>query len=165
MTLYSKKKGLIAYKKNGLPPKGKGFIKRSKKPKKRRKKGDPWTLKMADDHFSLFIRNRDGRCMHPKGTENCTMLQNSHYIGRATKSTRFDPDNCITLCWYHHYKSKDLGFEYQKQTLEKHGFDGQYTLFMKRILGDERYAALIERSKCSIGPKAAIQNYTSILSL
>src|SRR3990167_4286722 len=66
-----------------------------------------WTMKRADKAFSVEIRNRDKRCMHPQGTEYCKLLQNSHFIGRATKSTRYDPDNCIAICWYHHYKSKD----------------------------------------------------------
>ena len=95
-------------------------IKRTRKPKvKQKAKSGTWTLKKADTHFSGEIRARDGKCMHPKGTENCKLLQNSHYIGRAVKSTRYDPDNCVTICWFHHYKSKDLGFEYQKQTIEK----------------------------------------------
>lgn len=135
-------------------------IKRSRKPRKRRKSKDgTWTLKEADTHFSNKIRARDGKCMHPRGGEHCKLLQNSHYIGRATKSTRYDPDNCVTICWFHHYKSKDLGFEYQKQTIEKHGFDGQYTIFMKRWLGQERFNALIERSKQSTTQQKAIKSY------
>lgn len=106
-------------------------------------------LKRADEVFSLKIRARDGHCQFP-GCQSTNTLQCSHYIGRATKSTRFDEDNCITLCWYHHYKSKDLGFEYQKQTKEKHGFDGQYTLFMRRHLGKEGLAKLNRRSKVQL---------------
>ncbi len=120
-----------------------------------------WSLKKADKHFSEFIRTRDGRCMHPIGCNRSTMLQNSHYIGRAIKSTRYDPDNCITLCWLHHYKDKLLGFEYQKQTQEKHGFDGAYTVFMKNYLGIERFEALKERSQLKIKQKVAIFNYQS----
>lgn len=139
--------------------------KRATKPKvKRKAKSGTWTLKKADTVFSGIIRGRDKKCMHPRGTENCTMLQNSHFIGRATKSTRFDPDNCVTICWFHHYKSKDLGFEYQKQTVEKHGFDGQYTLFMQKHLGPERFAALMERSKVSIKQNAAIKSFQESLS-
>lgn len=133
--------------------------------RKRAKKtgGDSiWSMKKADHVFSEEIRARDGKCMHPKGSENCKLLQNSHYIGRAVKSTRYDPDNCVAICWFHHYKSKDLGFEYQKQTIEKHGFDGQYTIFMRNLLGEERFAALIERSKTSIKQRAAISNYQNL---
>jgi hypothetical protein len=105
-------------------------------------------MKRADDEFSIFIRKRDERCMFP----GCTVtdpakLQCSHYIGRAHKATRYDPENCIALCWFHHFKSKEWGFEYQKQTVEKNGWDGQYTLWMKNWLGTFRFALLIERGR------------------
>ncbi len=103
-----------------------------------------WGLKRADDHVSLIVRKRDGRCMFPGCTEvDIKKLQCSHYIGRAHKATRFYLDNLIALCWFHHFKSKLLGFEYQKQTVEKQGWDGQYTLFMKKWLGEEKFAQLI----------------------
>lgn len=105
-----------------------------------------FTLKKGDIAFSAQIRARDKKCMFPNCTRT-TNLQCSHYIGRATKSTRFYEDNCITLCYFHHYGSKDLGFEYQKQTKEKHGYDGQYTLFMKKCLGLKRWNKLIKQSK------------------
>ena len=102
-------------------------------------------LKKVDDAYSLKIRARDSHCQFP----GCmaTKTQNSHYIGRANKSTRFDDDNCDALCYFHHFASKDLGFEYQKQTKAKHGFDGQYTKFKRRQLGSERFNALLRRSK------------------
>jgi hypothetical protein len=107
-----------------------------------------WSMKRADDEISLHVRERDGKCMFP----NCTVtdikkLQCSHYIGRAHKATRYDPDNLIALCWYHHFKSKDLGYEYQKQRVEKQGWDGQYTLFMKKWLGEERWQKLLSKEK------------------
>lgn len=105
-------------------------------------------IKQADAIFSVLVRRRDGHCQFP-GCTSTKKLQCSHYIGRAHKATRWDYDNCIALCWYHHYKSKDLGYEYQKQTVEKHGWDGQYTLFMKRWLGPEKWATLQERAKRS----------------
>lgn len=132
---------------------------------KRKLKSGVWTLKKADTHFSKQIRARDGKCMHPMGTEDCVMLQNSHYIGRAVKSTRFDPENCVTICWFHHYKSKDLGFEYQKQTIEKHGFDGQYTMFMRKFLGERRFTELMKRAKQQVKPKQAIKDYQALITL
>ncbi len=121
-------------------------------------------LKKADTAFSLFIRSRDGKCLHPRGTEACRLLQASHFIGRANKAVRFDPENVDSICWFHHYKSKDLGFEYQKQTIEKHGFDGQYTLWKKKQLGPERYAALIERSKTTVKLRAALDSLETLLT-
>ena len=41
----------------------------------------------------------------------------------------------------------DLGFEFQKQTKAKHGYDGQYTLFMRSRLGATRFNALVKRAK------------------
>lgn len=113
-----------------------------------------WTLKRADKEFSLYIRERDGRCMYPNcDVTDINKLQCSHYIGRAHKATRFDPDNCIALCWLHHFKDKLLGFEYQKQIKTIHGFDGQYTIFMQNLLGFDRFAALVARG-ASIYPQS-----------
>lgn len=146
----------------------KGIKRRKLKTKAKKRKliaeGKFWNLKKADKEFSLFIRSRDGKCLHPKGHEGCSLLQNSHFIGRANKNVRFDPENCDSICWFHHYKSKDLGFEYQKQTIEKHGFDGQYTLWKKAQLGPEKYSALIERSKGNVKQKHSIINCMKLLA-
>lgn len=132
------------------------LIRRTPKRLKRDGKG-VLTLKKADVLFSQQIRARDQFCQF----KGCTMsnpakLQNSHYYGRAIKSTRFDPDNCVALCWLHHFKDKLLGYEYQKQTVEKHGFDGHYTLFMKERLGEKRFKFLREKSQQSMKQKTAI---------
>ena len=103
-------------------------------------------LAKADAVFSKRILARDKHCQFPncKQTKRLTC---SHYIGRAVKSTRFDEENCIALCLFHHFFSKDLGFEFQKQTKVKHGYDGQYTLFMRSRLGTTRFNALVKRAK------------------
>ncbi len=129
--------------------------KKVSRPKWRFKKSD---LRKLDDHFSLRIRNRDKKCQFP----NCQVveigkLQASHYEGRARWETRFDEENMIALCWFHHYKSKLLGYEYQKQREEKHGFDGQYTKHMKALLGEARFLALINKPKQS--RKDAMEEY------
>lgn len=145
-------------------------LKRARIGKKRAKRhiktteGRVWTLKKADSVCSLRIRERDGRCLFPGCTvTDIKKLQCSHFFGRAKKSTRFYDDNLISLCWIHHYKSKILGFEYQKQMLEIHGWDGQYTLFMKNHLGTERYAKLLERANTSMKQNAAIKAFQSSL--
>lgn len=86
-------------------------------------------LDKADIEFSKYIRLRDSRCMRcsRKGEENAEglpilRLQCSHYFGRAKESTRFDPNNCDSLCagchqeWgsndreaYREFKIKQLG--------------------------------------------------------
>ncbi len=158
-----KRRGLLSKGLKSLksPQNGKRFWSKSAKRRTRIRKIKitKSVLRKADDAFSLQIRTRDGRCMHPRGTDNCKLLQNSHFIGRANKAVRFDPENCDTICWFHHFKSKDLGFEYQKQTIEKHGFDGQYTLWKKQQLGAAKYAALIERSLTSVSLRAALDSF------
>lgn len=130
-----------------------------RKRKKGKKVAKGISLKKADRLFSQQIRERDKKCLHPKHTGDHKMLQCSHYYGRANKSTRFDPDNCITLCWLCHYKDKIKGFEYQKQIKEKHGHDGQYTLFMQSWLGEERWQALVIRSQARVSQKEAIHSF------
>lgn len=123
---------------------------RTTKPKKKAWKFKKTELAECDEAFSKEIRERDGRCLFPGcHVDMFSALQCSHYEGRARWETRFDPDNCIALCWHHHFKSKLLGYEYQKQREELHGFDGQYTKHMKLILGEYRFQALIEKPKKS----------------
>lgn len=128
-----------------------------KKLKRSRAKFKPTTLKKADSLFSEKIRARDIHCLFP-GCERTDQLTCSHYFGRTTKSTRFDEDNCITLCRTHHYWDKDIGWEFQKQRKGEKGcdWDGRYTLFMKQRLGEERWNALVERSKESVSQAKAI---------
>lgn len=138
-------------------------VKRKLRPKRTRKPPEKrLTLKQADARFSSFVRSRDKFCQF----QGCMVsdpakLQCSHYIGRAKLSTRFDPNNCIALCWFHHFKSKDLGLEYQKQTYEKHGWDGQYTLLMRKRLGEKKFKELISKSHKSVKLRYAIAELES----
>lgn len=122
------------------------------------------TLRKADKLFSAQIKARDGKCLHPDA-RHIGSLQNSHYFGRGIKSTRYDSDNCIALCWWHHFKSKDLGWEYQKQTKERHGFDGQYTLYMKKWLGEAKWQQLNERAKAHMTQAKAIKAFEDSLAI
>lgn len=117
-----------------------------------------WSLRRADTAFAREIIKRDKYCLFP-GCIKQTQLTCSHYIGRGKKSTRFDKDNCITLCTTHHFWDKMLGFEYQKQREELHGWDGRYTLFMKDRLGPERFQALLDKATLSVKQKVAIVAY------
>lgn len=155
-------------KRSYMPPKPLKRKRAASKPKRASggkigaKKTKIWSLKKADKVFSKQIRARDGKCMHPHCVCGSKKLQCSHYIGRVTKSTRFDPDNCITLGWRCHFKDKLIGFEYQKQRKEKHGFDGQYTIFMQQWLGPERWQALLARAQTSIKQNAAIASLMAL---
>jgi hypothetical protein len=124
----------------------------TKKPKVRT------NLSLADEKFSKKILERDGKCLFP----NCTSpskLTNSHYHNRGKFNTRFDEKNCITLCQFHHYMNRVVGWEFQKQRIEKHGWDGQYTLFMKKWLGEEEFEALDQRAKRTRKQSLAIQAF------
>jgi len=86
-------------------------------------------LDAADKTFSLFIRLRDKACVRcgrqgedDRNGDAIIGLQCSHFFGRGNESTRFDPENCDTLCmgchqyWgsrnhedYRDFKVKQLG--------------------------------------------------------
>ena len=89
-------------------------------------------LRKADIEFSKYIRNRDGwkcvRC-HKQYEPPTSGLQNSHFWGRARENTRFDPDNCDSLCFSCH---------------QYWGGDGreEYIEFKKKQLGEEGYQKL-----------------------
>lgn len=92
----------------------------------------------ADTMFSRFIRNRDKRCMNPlcpNGFRNnapINQLECSHYYDRGILISRFDPDNCFSLCHWCH-----VAWEDTKQ--------GRYTEIMKRWLGITKFKALQKR--------------------
>ncbi len=91
-----------------------------------------WSTQVADRKFSEFIRNRDGMCMRCHKESG---LQCSHFWGRGFSATRYDPENCITLCYPCHY-GNSKGWEYEKQ--------GEYREFMINWLGKDKYNDLEE---------------------
>lgn len=83
----------------------------------------------ADLWFSKFIRLRDGKCMrcgspvqfNDKGdpiTHQC-----SHYKGRRKEATRFDPNNCISLCYGCHQYWHEHPTEYDDWMVKNKGLD------------------------------------------
>ena len=94
-------------------------------------------LRRTDIKFSEYIRTRDGwRCLacgvkSKDYSENGQGLECSHYWGRGHENTRFDPENCIALCTYHHRFSWGHGDERQA-----------YTDFMKQRLGERGFELL-----------------------
>lgn len=98
----------------------------------------------TDLKFSRYIRTRDGwqclACIEEKGfskdySSNKRGLQCSHYWGRGHENTRFDPENCISLCWYHHNFTWGHGDGRQ-----------EYTDFMKQRLGERGFDLLDVRA-------------------
>lgn len=82
-------------------------------------------------------------------------LQCSHFFARAISSTRFDPYNCIALCYKHHYGDRINGWEYNKHA--------DYRDFMLSWLGDIEYAELCKRAKISVPRATAIIAIQTVL--
>lgn len=95
-------------------------------------------LRKTDILFSEYIRTRDGwvclACMAERGYSkdysfDSQGLECSHYWGRDRENTRFDPENCIALCFYHHRFDWGHGdgrqkyTDFMKQRLRERGFD------------------------------------------
>ena len=115
-------------------------------PKKTVQRKKAWKFKKTeltecDSAFSREIIARDGQCMYP-GCQKTDNLTCSHYIGRSNWNTRFEATNCIALCVRHHFMDRNTGYEFQKARIEKEGWDGQYTLYMKYWLGANGFEAL-----------------------
>lgn len=103
-------------------------------------------MKKADAEFSKYIRERDGKCKRCgklRGPNN--PLTCSHFWVRQHKSVRFDPENCVAVCWMPCHK---YHWEKEKQ--------GAYRDFMLGWLGTRRYNALEKRARESKNEAAAI---------
>lgn len=118
----------------------------TKASKLRRKKGE-WSTKTADAKFSIFIRQRDGKCLKCGTLEGLTC---SHYHGRGKSATRFDPINCIALCWTCHQ--------------EWEGPKSDYTTFMLNRLGQEGFIALSIRAGTEMKRTLAVAECKKLLT-
>lgn len=80
----------------------------------------------ADSKFSKIIIDRDGKCLNCGST---SILSCSHFHGRSIWATRWDPENCITICIPCHdiWESKKKGV-YKDFMLEWLGTDRFYLL-------------------------------------
>ena len=100
-----------------------------------------WSTKKCDIEFSKEIRARDKKCLRCGTTQRLT---NSHYYSKGSTLTRYDPENCITLCYRCHYgayyfgENGFQGWEYSRE--------GEYKDFMIKWLGVAKYEALKKRA-------------------
>ena len=90
-------------------------------------------IDQADTIFSIYIRTRDKwacqRC-YTKYEPPTKALHCSHYWSRGKECMRFNPENCISLCYGCH-------------RLWGHGDEREkYKLFMIKKLGQEKYDLL-----------------------
>ncbi len=94
----------------------------------------------ADAEFSLYIRRRDKwrckRCgrQHEEGSKT---LGCSHYWGRNHENTRFDPENCDSLC------NMPCHEEWEKEKQNKKEYKGEYTRYMIKKLGENGFKILM----------------------
>ena len=109
------------------------------------------TTDKADKLFSVFIRDRDGKCVRCGRAEQ---LQNSHFWGRGNSAVRYDPDNCDTLCYACHYGNAQ-GWEYNKQ--------GAYREFKIKQLGMKKYKELEARANSVMPRTQAIKECMELL--
>ncbi len=99
-------------------------------------------LRKSDTMLSLLIRERDGwRCKacgdKSKNYEhNRQGLHCSHYYSRGRENTRFDFDNCISLCTYHHnlWGHGEDRAEYKEYMIKRLGQEGFDRLMLKASL-------------------------------
>ena len=122
-------------------------------PKKKIKKRVT-SVKKADTLFSKWIRERDGKCVRCGSVER---LQCSHFWPRKVSATRFDPENCDTLCYKCHYGDRYHGWEYAKQ--------GEYRIYKINQLGEERYQKMEERFNTFMPQKNAIAQVMNMMSV
>lgn len=88
----------------------------------------------ADSYFSKWIRRRDNYTCQKCGMihlPNSMGLHNSHFFGRRSLSTRFDPENCDALCFKCHQKFSENPNDYRD--------------WKRRRLGNKKFDALVIR--------------------
>lgn len=98
-------------------------------------------ISKADQLFSLYIRKRDNNtCVKcgRKFREGERGLSCSHFFGRGKESTRFDLENCDSLC----YPGCHL---YWQNTARE-----DYRAFKIKQLGQKRFDALLLRSNLTV---------------
>lgn len=87
-----------------------------------------------DKLFSEYVRKRCGGCCERCGKHyGWKGLQTSHYHGRAKRSTRYDEDNAMGLCFgcHQYFGSNPL----------------EHTEFMIKRLGQEKFDELSHRAR------------------
>lgn len=105
--------------------------------KKRKKRSERQILvTKIDKIFSLVVRTRDRfscqkdkcPCLNNKHTHCC------HIWGRRSEATRWDEENAITMCYYHHITWS------HREPLE-------FAEWIKKRIGDKLYYALRKKSE------------------
>lgn len=94
-----------------------------------------WSMRQADRMFSDYIRtSADWRCYICRQDFSCKtgQLHTSHYFSRKKLPVRFDPNNCIPLCFNCHFKvESQKQHEYRNIMVERLGEEGLENLRVK----------------------------------
>jgi len=104
---------------------------KSLKPKKSRKVSHKSLVKKIDHLHSLFIRNRDKKCVQCGSINN---LGVGHIFSRRNLSTRWDisdDGNCHTQCWPCNFKHVRDQYPYFNWYIKKFGDDKFQALRLK----------------------------------
>lgn len=110
----------------------------------------------ADQAFSQYIRLRDGKCVRCfsqvqfNGQGMPITHQCSHYWSRGKESTRFDPENCDTLCYgchrlWGHGDERDDYKAFKIKQLGKEGFKRLDFRAHQLVRKDRKMALLVAR--------------------
>jgi 5-methylcytosine-specific restriction endonuclease McrA len=92
-------------------------------------------LKTADQLFSRYIRDRDGRCMGQGSGPACSgYLQCAHIISRRYRAIRWNEANAMALCQAHHTFWTHRPLEWQVWVFNHRGID--YPRLRWRALND-----------------------------
>lgn len=97
--------------------------------KRKKVKTISWLKKEADRVFSLFIRNRDKRCVLCGSDKQ---LQNGHFVSRGINILRYDTRNCNTCCAVCNIWKNGNMVEYSAFMRRKHGPDIIETLLKEK---------------------------------
>lgn len=105
----------------------------------KQKSGKTWSSleKELDKLFSRYIKLRDDHTCQKCGRkfwESDNGLDCSHYWNRGNLGTRYEEDNCVALC-------RDCHTAWEPDP------DGEYTEFVKRRIGGERFEALARMAR------------------
>jgi hypothetical protein len=92
-----------------------------------------------DKLWSLIVRTRDNFVCKMCGTQT-KHSEAHHIIGKDNKAVRWDIDNGVTLCYYHHRFWMHGGKMTEEKRIE----------FYKKVLGRDSYWMLRARSVCVV---------------
>ena len=107
------------------------------------------TTREADSLFSRLILERDKVCQRCGARTGLTC---SHYWNRWRAATRFDKDNCVSLCIRCHRI-----WEYAKRSVTHEV--AEYREFMIKRLGQEKFEELARRSETFMKMRDAVEAF------